>query len=130
MKADDAKALLAFQQKVSRLQRAVMGTLDAANELNDRLGQIKRALDHTPNVEAKWKDTVRSLEKQNRAILRALRGDVVLSARNENTPESIVDRAGPRADIEESRSRCAHRHPTDERRRDRPAGPARHDQIG
>lgn len=94
MKADDAKALLAFQQKVSRLQRAVAGTLEAANELSDRLGQIKRALDHTPAVEAKWKDTVRSLEKQNRDILRTLRGDTVLRARNENTPESISDRVG------------------------------------
>jgi photosystem II stability/assembly factor-like uncharacterized protein len=91
---EDAKALLAFQQKVSRLQRAAAGTLDAANELNDRLAQIKRALDHTPGVEAKWKDAVRAMEKQNRAILRALRGDVVLRARNENTPESIVDRVG------------------------------------
>ncbi len=94
MNPADAKALLAFQQKVSRLQRAAMGTLDAANELSERLEKIKRAVDHTPNMAAKWKDAVRALEKQNRAILRALRGDTVLRTRNENTRESIVDRVG------------------------------------
>jgi hypothetical protein len=94
MNPEDAKALLAFQQRVSRLQRAVSGTLETANELSDRLDRIKRALDHTPGVEAKWKDVVRSLEKQNREILRALRGDVILQARNENTPESIANRVG------------------------------------
>ena len=91
---EDAKVLLVFQQKVSRLQRAVTGTLEAANELNDRLDKIKRALDHTPGVQPKWKDAVRSMEKQNREILQALRGDTILRARNENTPESISERVG------------------------------------
>jgi photosystem II stability/assembly factor-like uncharacterized protein len=94
MHPEDSKALLAFQQKVSRLQRAVSGTLDAANELSDRLDRIKRALDHTPGVDAKWKDVVRALAKQNHEVLRALRGDMVLRARNENTPESIAERVG------------------------------------
>jgi photosystem II stability/assembly factor-like uncharacterized protein len=94
MNPDDAKVLLAFQQKVSRLQRTVSGTLETANELSDRLDRIKRGLDHTPGVELKWKDAVRALEKQNREILRALRGDTVLQARNENVPESISDRVG------------------------------------
>ncbi len=57
---EDSKALLAFQQKVSRLQRAVTGTLEAANELSDRLDRIKRALDHTPGVEPKWQEAVRA----------------------------------------------------------------------
>ncbi len=94
MNPEDSKALLAFQQKVSRLQRAVAGTLEAASELSDRLDRIKRALDHTPGVAPKWHEAARSLEKQNRAILRALRGDVVLRGRNENTPESISERVG------------------------------------
>jgi photosystem II stability/assembly factor-like uncharacterized protein len=94
MNPEDAKALLAFQQKVSRLQRAANGTLETANDLNDRIERIKRALDHTPEVDAKWKGAARAIEKKNREILRALRGDVVLQARNENTPESITDRIG------------------------------------
>jgi hypothetical protein len=34
------------------------------------------------------------LEQRNRDILRKLRGDVVIRARNENTPISIVERVG------------------------------------
>jgi photosystem II stability/assembly factor-like uncharacterized protein len=88
----DLKALNEFQQKVARLQRAVAGTLEASKALEERLGQIKRALDHTPSVPAKWKDTARALEKGNRDILRALGGDVVLRTRNENTLPSIAER--------------------------------------
>ena len=36
--------------------------------------------------------TARTLEKQNRDILRGLRGDVALRSRNENTPASIQER--------------------------------------
>jgi photosystem II stability/assembly factor-like uncharacterized protein len=92
MNPTDRKILAEFQQQVNRLQRAVAGALDAANHLHTRLEEIKRALDHTPTVEAKLKDDARSLEKRNRDILRALRGDVAIRARNENTPISIVER--------------------------------------
>jgi hypothetical protein len=88
----DRKALGEFQQKVVRLQRAVSGTLEVANELSGRLERIKRTLDHAPALDAKWQDVVRALEKKNRDILRALRGDVVLRQRNENTPVSISER--------------------------------------
>jgi len=88
----DSKALFEFQQKVTRLQRAVSGSLEAANALSQRIEQIKRALDHTPGAEEKWKEEARSLEKHNREILKALRGDVVMRGRNENTPPAIVER--------------------------------------
>src|SRR5207248_3264570 len=65
----DRTALFEFQRKVARLDRAVAGGLDAANELNNRLGQLQRAADATPGVEPKWQDAVRSLQKRNRAIL-------------------------------------------------------------
>jgi hypothetical protein len=43
-------------------------------------------------MDAKWKTMARELEKRNRDILRSLRGDVALRARNENTPISIAER--------------------------------------
>jgi photosystem II stability/assembly factor-like uncharacterized protein len=89
---EERKALFEFQEKVTRLQRAVSGALEAANALTGRLEQIRRALDQTPAAEARWKSDARALEQRNRHILRALRGDVVLRARNENTPVSIVER--------------------------------------
>lgn len=91
---DERKALHEFQQKVLRLQRAVSGTLETANDLATRLERIKRTLDHTPDVAAKWKDVARDLEKRNREILKALRGDVALRARDINTPPSISERVG------------------------------------
>ncbi|HYT89349.1 MAG TPA: hypothetical protein VEL76_11640, partial [Gemmataceae bacterium] len=86
------KALAEFQQKVVRLQRAVAGALEAANDVASRLERIKRTLDHTPSIEAKWKAVARALEQRNRDILRALRGDTALRGRNENTPLSISER--------------------------------------
>jgi photosystem II stability/assembly factor-like uncharacterized protein len=89
---EEFKELHAFQQKVLRLQRAVAGTLETANELTTRLERIKRTLDQSPQIDAKWKDVARDLENRNRAILRSLRGDAILRARDENTPPSISDR--------------------------------------
>src|SRR5947209_12352465 len=86
MSPADYKELLVFQQKVTRLQRAVAGALDAANALTGRLEQIKRALDLAPAVGQEWRDLAWTLEQRNRGLLRALRGDVVLRERNENTP--------------------------------------------
>jgi photosystem II stability/assembly factor-like uncharacterized protein len=90
----ERRLLLEFQQKVARLDRAVSGAIEAAQQAKGRLEQIKRALDHTPGVDPKWKDTARELEKRNRAILRVLAGDEVLRRRNENTPMSIAERVG------------------------------------
>jgi hypothetical protein len=94
MAAGDRKELAEFHQKTSRLQRAVMGTLEAANGLTGRLNDVKRALEHTPGADPKQKDLIRKLEQQNRDILRALRGDVATRGRNENTPTSVVERVG------------------------------------
>src|SRR5205814_692128 len=91
---DDRKLLLEFQQKVTRLERAVAGALESANGVTTRLEQIKRALESTPSIDPKLRDRVRALEKQNRDILRALRGDVVLRGHNENTPPAIAERVG------------------------------------
>lgn len=92
MDVADRQALFEFQQQVAKLDRAVSGALRVADDLSQRLEQVKRALDYTPSPEPKWKDAVRALEKRNRAILRALRGDSALRARNENTSPSVAER--------------------------------------
>jgi photosystem II stability/assembly factor-like uncharacterized protein len=88
---DGAAALAAFQRKVNELKRAVRGTLDAANALQSRLTEIKRAVDQAPKLSAKDRQRVVALEGQLRVILRQLRGDVALRARQENTPQSISE---------------------------------------
>ncbi len=94
LSASDRAALVEFQQKVARLQRAVQGALDAANALKPRLALIKRALLETPLAGDKLLDDAAALDKRTNEILRALRGDNALRARNINLPASINERVG------------------------------------
>jgi photosystem II stability/assembly factor-like uncharacterized protein len=86
------KDLREFQAKVAKLQRAAAGALGAANDLTSHLESLRRALDQAPGAKPELGAQVRDLEKRNREILRALRGDVVLRGQNENTPPSISER--------------------------------------
>jgi photosystem II stability/assembly factor-like uncharacterized protein len=92
MKPSDLKTLREFQAQAAKLERAVSGALDAANDLTRRLEELRRAVDQFPGAKPEWQSAVRDFEKRNRAILRALRGDSVLRGRNENTLESITER--------------------------------------
>jgi hypothetical protein len=92
MSAEDRTALVEFQQKVGRLQRAVSGALETANALKPRLALIKRALLDTPGAGDKLLDDAANIDKRTNEILRSLRGDVILRGRNENTAPAIGDR--------------------------------------
>jgi photosystem II stability/assembly factor-like uncharacterized protein len=88
----DRAALVEFQQKVARLQRAVVGSLEAANGVRTRLAAIKRAIVETPGADARLDDEASALDKRTNEILGALRGESSLRARNENLPPSIAER--------------------------------------
>jgi photosystem II stability/assembly factor-like uncharacterized protein len=90
----DRIALVEFQTKVARLQRAVQGALDAANSLTPRFVAIRRALMETPNAPESLLQEAAALEKRKNEILRALRGDQALRQRNINLPASISERVG------------------------------------
>jgi photosystem II stability/assembly factor-like uncharacterized protein len=92
MTSPDRAALVQFQQKVSRLQGAVTGALQASNEIKTRLGLIKKALLETPAADARLRQEAVALETQLNDILRNLRGDTALQARNENVPIPISER--------------------------------------
>ncbi len=92
MSPQDRAALVEFQQKVARLQRAVTGALEAANSLSSRIALIKRAIGETPSAPPQLAADALSIEKRVNEILRALRGDTLLQRRNENTPPSISAR--------------------------------------
>jgi hypothetical protein len=94
MSAGDRAALVEFQQKVARLQRAVAGASETAGALKPRLASIRRALLDTPSAGDKLLDDATAIDRRVNEILRALRGDAVLRARNQNTPPSISDRVG------------------------------------
>ncbi|MFL6209182.1 MAG: glycosyl hydrolase [Pyrinomonadaceae bacterium] len=92
MSAADRAALVEFQRKVTRLQRAVTGTLSVADALKPRLAAIKRALLNTPDPGNKMINEATRIDDRTNEIMRQLRGDNVLRSRNENTPPSISDR--------------------------------------
>lgn len=94
MSAPDRASLVEFQRKAARLQRAVQGALEAANALKPRLALIRRALLDTPAAGDKLLDDATALDKRTNEILRALRGDTALRARNMNLPPSINERVG------------------------------------
>jgi photosystem II stability/assembly factor-like uncharacterized protein len=89
--AADRGAQEEFAGKVSKLYRAVSGAISTADDLQSRLKAIRLALQDTPSPNALLAEAD-AIENQNRAILRALRGDTVLAARSENVPTSISDR--------------------------------------
>ena len=94
MSTSDRSALVEFQQKAVRLQRAVSGATQAATTLKPRLAAIKRAINETPSLPARLQDDATTLDKRVTEILRALNGDPSARQRNMNTPPSINDRVG------------------------------------
>ena len=94
MSPADREALVEFQKKVARLQRAVQGAQATANALKPRLVAIRRALLETPAAPEKLLDDAAALDKRTNVILRALQGDQALRQRNMNLPPSIGERVG------------------------------------
>jgi hypothetical protein len=94
MDGADRAALVEFQQKVARLQRAVNGATETVNQLRARIALIKRALQETPAAEYKLTEDATAIDRKAAEIQRALRGDAAARGRNEFTPPSIADRVG------------------------------------
>ena len=92
MNGQDRTALRDFQRKVTNLYRAVNGAIQRANETKTQLRAIRRALQETPTADPKLGQTADQLDQQNNNLLRSLRGDVTIAARNEIIPASIKDR--------------------------------------
>ena len=94
MSSADQSALVEFQTKAMRLQRAASGATAAANQLKPRLAAIKRAIAETPSLPQKLQEDATTLDRRTNEILRALSGDSAARQRNMNTPPSINDRVG------------------------------------
>jgi hypothetical protein len=90
--APDRAELLRFERKTARLQRAVLGAIEAAQEAQNRLKHVKQALVDTPAADPGLGNDARSIEGRIKDLLVALKGDDVLRARNEPSPLAIADR--------------------------------------
>jgi len=106
--AEQRSADLAFQQTVGRLQRAVLGSIEAARGARQQLELARKALFDTPKADPTLTDDVRALDRRLREVLVALTGDAVVGRYSEPVPPSIVDRSRP-SSAESCRPRCQRR---------------------
>lgn len=90
--APDRAARLAFQQRVARLQRAVLGAAQVVGETTTQLGLFRQAVDQAPAADSALRAGIVAAEDQLRALATELSGDRVVAARSEPAPPGIQDR--------------------------------------
>ncbi|MEO8372544.1 MAG: glycosyl hydrolase, partial [Candidatus Solibacter sp.] len=90
---EDRIAMAEFQEKLSKLQKALTATTQTAAEAGTRLSAIRRAIDATPSLPFKLREETLKLERQLNQINTALNGDRVWRATNEGVSASISDHA-------------------------------------
>ncbi|MBI2837480.1 MAG: glycosyl hydrolase [Acidobacteria bacterium] len=90
--ATDRSALLAFQQKTARLQRALLGAVEAADETQTRIDHIKKALQNTPAADPRLADEARAIEVRLKDLQVALSGDPTRQKRSDPTAPALADR--------------------------------------
>lgn len=90
--AQDRPAVLAFQRRAARLQRAVLGAVEVVKDLHARVKLIKLALRDTPDAPVELDAEVRRIEARLHELDRVLRGDRELARRHYPVPPSIVGR--------------------------------------
>ena len=89
---EERTAMVEFEEKINRLQKALTATQEAATEAAARLDSIKRAIDATPALAPKLHEQALSLQRDLEAINLALSGDRIWRSHNEGTPASISER--------------------------------------
>ncbi|MHC4944312.1 MAG: WD40/YVTN/BNR-like repeat-containing protein [Planctomycetota bacterium] len=90
--AEDRAAMLAFQQKTARLQRAVLGASRVVQQTFDHLKLIKTAIDITPGADHALALKARELETRLKDLKIELTGDDTKERRMHPTPPAIQDR--------------------------------------
>lgn len=90
--AADREESLAFQRKVSRLQRAVMGAVRASEEAQTRIDLLGKAAMDTPAADPDLGYRLREVEERLQDLQIDLVGDRTVAARHEPTSPAVVDR--------------------------------------
>lgn len=85
-------AVVAFQEKTAKLQRAVLGANAAAGEAAGRLDALQQALAQTPTPTDALLRRARALADTLRAIQESLTGDPTIDEHNEPSPPSLMGR--------------------------------------
>ncbi len=90
----DRDALLDFQRQTARLQRAVLGSVRAANAAAERLTYVRRAALETPTAGPDLEHRARALEHRLQDLMVELVGDPVRPRFQELAPPAITQRVG------------------------------------
>jgi photosystem II stability/assembly factor-like uncharacterized protein len=90
--AEDKEALLAFNQKVGRLMRAVMGAYAVINDVEGRFEAIKSAILATPAADPALAKTVRELQLRLKDIKEKFTGDPTKPKRGEASETGFMRR--------------------------------------
>jgi len=90
--AADRGKLVEFERATARLQRAVMGAVNAAGEAKARLDAIDRAVLETPKAGPELAAEARAIRERLADLQASLSGDTTVSSHNEPTSASIADR--------------------------------------
>ena len=85
------KPYLDFQTKLDKLRRAMSGATEAAGSAKSRVTAAKRAIQES-TADLKLREQAATLDARVTAIQRKLRGNEVLSQRQDNETPSISDR--------------------------------------
>ena len=92
--ASDRSELIAFQNKVNDLNRAVNGAIEVSSDLKSKIEIIKTAIKQTQNAPQSLIDEANRIADENTILYRKLVDDEVLAKRNEPTYPSISARVG------------------------------------
>lgn len=89
---EQRKAMLAYREKVSKLQRAFAAATEVLDNLNTRIDAIKQAVQDTPKAPQKLRQEAVELEERLREISEAWRGDNTSSILVQPAPLTIAQR--------------------------------------
>ena len=92
--AADREAVIAFNKNAARLERAVRGASEAAEEAQTRLKYLRKAFEVTPAAQAAVLTELDGLDKRLTDIMTRLNGDRTLGRLEEPVPPSIRERVG------------------------------------
>ncbi len=92
LKAQDQAAVLAFEQKTARLQRAVLGAVEVVKDARARIARIEVALRDAPAAGPDLLAQADAIRTKLFALSTALSGDRVMARRDEPTKPGIVER--------------------------------------
>ena len=90
--APDFAAMQAFEKKLASLQRAVLGAGEAANDAENRMKLLAKAIEDTPSADQKMRDEAQAMILRVKDIQKALNGDPVVRKYQEPDPPSITER--------------------------------------